>query len=71
MLVLGAELNDVIHLDNGTITVTVVRIDRDKIRLGFTAPGHVDIIRGNAKRQQPQAIRRTTNEIPAASLPRP
>jgi carbon storage regulator len=52
MLVLSRKLNEKIVID-GNIVVTVVKIDRNQIRLGIEAPGHVRVLReeiaGNAR----------------------
>jgi carbon storage regulator len=52
MLVLSRKLNEKIVIDGGII-VTVVKIDRNQIRLGIEAPGHVRVLReeiaGNAR----------------------
>ncbi len=44
MLVLTRKQNEGI-LIGGDITVTVIGIDRDKIRLGIEAPKHIRVIR--------------------------
>jgi carbon storage regulator len=44
MLVLSRKLNEKIVIDGG-IVVTVVKIDRNQIRLGIEAPGHVRVLR--------------------------
>lgn len=44
MLVLSRKLNEKIVIDGG-ITITVVKIDRNQIRIGIEAPGHVPIYR--------------------------
>ncbi len=44
MLVLSRKLNEKIVIDGG-IVVTVVKIDRNQIRLGIEAPGHVRVFR--------------------------
>jgi len=53
MLVLSRKLNEKIVIDGG-IVVTVVRIDRNQIRLGIEAPAHVSVFReeiaGSARR---------------------
>ena len=48
MLALGRKLGDVTYLDVpgvGRIAVTVLLIDRDRVRLGFEAPKEVKIMR--------------------------
>jgi len=44
MLVLSRKLNEKIVIDGG-IVVTVVKIDRNQVRLGIEAPGDVRIFR--------------------------
>jgi len=44
MLVLSRKLNEKIVIDGG-IVVTVVKIDRNQIRLGIEAPTHVGVFR--------------------------
>jgi carbon storage regulator len=56
MLVLSRKLNEKIVIDGG-IVVTVVKIDRNQIRLGIEAPAHVGVFReeiaGSARRGAP------------------
>jgi carbon storage regulator len=53
MLVLSRKLNEKIVIDGG-IVVTVVKIDRNQVRLGIEAPSHVGVFReeiaGTARR---------------------
>jgi len=44
MLVLSRKLNEKIVIGGG-IVVTVVNIDRNQVRLGIKAPGHVAVFR--------------------------
>jgi len=44
MLVLSRKLNEKIVI-NGNITVTVVKIDRNQVRLGIEAPGQIPVYR--------------------------
>ncbi len=44
MLVLSRKLNEKIVID-GNIIVTVVKIDRNQVRLGIEAPGHIPVYR--------------------------
>jgi carbon storage regulator len=44
MLVLSRKLNEKIVIDGGVV-VTVVKIDRNQIRLGIEAPPHVRVLR--------------------------
>ena len=61
MLVLSRKLNEKIVIDGG-IVVTVVKIDRNQIRLGIEAPGNVRVFReeivGNARRGADQPVAR-------------
>ena len=51
MLVLSRKLNEKIVIDGG-ITVTVVKIDRNQVRLGIEAPGDVSVYREELLSQQ-------------------
>jgi carbon storage regulator len=44
MLVLSRKLNEKIVI-NGNIVVTVVKIDRNQVRIGIEAPGEVPVYR--------------------------
>ena len=44
MLVLSRKLNEKIVIDGG-IVLTVVKIDRNQVRLGIEAPGHIRVLR--------------------------
>ena len=44
MLVLSRKLNEKIVIDGG-IVLTVVKIDRNHVRIGIEAPGHVQVFR--------------------------
>jgi carbon storage regulator len=44
MLVLSRKLNEKIII-NGNITITVVKIDRNQVRLGIEAPGEIPVYR--------------------------
>jgi len=44
MLVLSRKLNEKIVI-NGDIVITVVKIDRNQVRIGIQAPGHVPVFR--------------------------
>jgi carbon storage regulator len=52
MLVLSRKLNEKIVIDGG-IVITVVKIDRNQVRIGIQAPGHVPVFREEIL---PQAI---------------
>jgi carbon storage regulator len=44
MLVLSRKLNEKIIID-GEIVVTVVKIERNQVRIGIEAPGHIPVYR--------------------------
>ena len=44
MLVLSRKLNERIVIDGG-IVITVVKIDRNQVRIGIEAPGHIGVYR--------------------------
>lgn len=44
MLVLSRKLNEKIVIDGG-IVITVVKIDRNQVRIGIEAPGNVAVFR--------------------------
>ena len=44
MLVLSRKLNEKIVIDGG-IVITVVKIDRNQVRIGIEAPGEVPVYR--------------------------
>jgi len=44
MLVLSRKLNEKIVIDGGII-ITVVKMDRNQVRLGIEAPGHIPVYR--------------------------
>ena len=44
MLVLSRKLNEKIVIDGG-IVITVVKIDRNQVRIGIEAPGNVSVFR--------------------------
>ena len=60
MLVLSRKLNEKIVIDGG-IVVTVVKIDRNQIRLGIEAPAHVRVFR--------EEIAGTTHVAPPRTKP--
>jgi len=56
MLVLSRKLNEKIVID-GDIVITVVKIDRNQVRLGIEAPGHIPVYR-----EEILPIARTTHD---------
>ncbi len=44
MLVLSRKLNEKIVIDGG-IVITVVKLDRNQVRIGIEAPNHVGVFR--------------------------
>lgn len=44
MLVLSRKINEKIVIDHD-IVITVVKIDRNQVRIGIEAPGHVPVYR--------------------------
>jgi carbon storage regulator len=57
MLVLSRKLNEKIVID-GEIVVTVARIDRNQVRLGIEAPGHVSVFREEICPQRRRVVER-------------
>jgi carbon storage regulator len=59
MLVLSRKLNEKIVID-GNIVVTVVKIDRNQVRIGIEAPGNVRVFReeilGGSARHAKEAV---------------
>ena len=59
MLVLSRKINEKIVID-GNIVVTVVKIDRNQVRIGIEAPGNVRVFReeilGGTARHAEEAI---------------
>jgi carbon storage regulator len=59
MLVLSRKINEKIVID-GNIVVTVVKIDRNQVRIGIEAPGDVRVFRqeilGTASRYAEEAV---------------
>lgn len=53
MLVLTRKVDERIFLGDG-ITITVVRIAGDKVRLGIDAPPDVQVVRDNAVAAEPR-----------------
>jgi len=51
MLILGRKLDEEIVIDGGRITVTVVDIRGDRVKLGVTASREIPVHRGEIARQ--------------------
>ena len=49
MLVLSRKANETVVIGGGLVTVTVVEIRGDKVRLGFDAPRELSIHRGEVQ----------------------
>lgn len=62
MLVLSRKLNEKIVID-GNIVVTVVKIDRNTVRLGIEAPGHVPVFREELVSNQRPLVAEATVEV--------
>lgn len=67
MLVLSRKLNEKIVI-NGNITVTVVKIDRNQVRIGIEAPGDVPVYReelltGDVHADRPDSSRPRRSEV--------
>ena len=58
MLVLSRKLNEKIVVD-GNIVITVVKIDRNQVRIGIEAPGHIPVYREEI---MPMAARNRADE---------
>lgn len=58
MLVLTRKLNEEIRID-GEITVTVIELDGNRVRLGIKAPPEVRILRGELQTFEEQPKRKT------------
>jgi carbon storage regulator len=61
MLVLSRKKNETIDLSGG-IKITVVRIGKDRVRIGIDAPANIEVLRDDAKTRQPQ------HKIPGAAV---
>lgn len=55
MLVLSRKINEKIVID-GNITVVVVSVERNKVKLGIEAPHHVDVMREELLSQEPRRL---------------
>jgi carbon storage regulator CsrA len=63
MLVLTRKLQERIHVGDN-ITITVVRVQGNSVRLGVEAPKHVRVVRGEVAAKDAQAAAAT---VPASS----
>lgn len=61
MLILGRKPGDTVVIDGG-ITVTVLACEKGGVRLGFSAPADVTILRGEIVRQVAEENRRAVAE---------
>lgn len=57
MLVLSRKKEEEIHIGNG-IVLRVVAISGDRVRLGFTAPKDVNIVRAELLRRNAEALQK-------------
>ena len=44
MLILVRKINEAIHID-GDISIQVLSVERDRVKLGISAPDHVKVMR--------------------------
>ena len=56
MLVLGRKVGQKIFVPRYGIEIEVVSIRPDQVKLGFTAPGDVVIVRDDCKRNTPRVL---------------
>ncbi len=66
MLILGRKPGDTVVIDGG-ITVTVLACEKGGVRLGFSAPDEVTILRGEILRQVADENRRAASAPTAAA----
>ncbi|MDQ6925751.1 MAG: carbon storage regulator [Candidatus Eremiobacteraeota bacterium] len=66
MLILGRKPGDTVVIDGG-ITVTVLACEKGGVRLGFSAPDAITILRGEILRQVAEENRRAAAAPPNAA----
>src|SRR5208337_1307519 len=70
MLILSRKINESIVID-GRITVKIVRVDRDVVKLGIVAPADVPVHREEVyeeiRRSNQEAITQATETVPRLS----
>ena len=52
MLVLSFKLDETIEIANGDVVIKLLRIDRNKVRIGITAPQDILVLRGDLAERQ-------------------
>lgn len=65
MLVLSRFVGQKIYIPKHNIEIEVVSIRPHKVRIGFTAPGDVEIVRDDAKNQSPRPPKEVLHEFRA------
>ena len=60
MLVLSRKLSETIHIGDD-IAITVVRIGPNSVRIGITAPTHINVVRGELLEAAIQQVGSTEN----------
>ena len=70
MLVLSRKIGQAIVLPQTGVVLTVLRVQGNKVRLGITAPGGVDVFREEVweRRQQEGAAAEAGLTVPGAEL---
>jgi len=62
MLVLRRKVNETIKIADGLITITVVHIEGDQVRIGIDAPRDISVHRGEIQRMIDQEAKRKTDD---------
>ena len=52
MLVLSCKLGETIEIASGDVIIELLRIDRNKVRIGITAPQDILVLRGSLAERQ-------------------